>query len=67
MYFEYETPVCSLVMMWSTPSSKYAHVVARSALAGGIGGDVLVDELAILEMKTEVIAQDWKRMMVVRQ
>ncbi len=37
MYLEYETPVWSLVMIWSTPSSRYAHVVARSALGGGIG------------------------------
>ena len=38
MYFEYETPVCSLVMIWSTPSSRNAQVVARSAFGGGIGG-----------------------------
>ena len=37
MYFEYETPVWSLVMIWSTPSSRNAQVVARSALAGGMG------------------------------
>ena len=36
MYFEYETPVWSLVMMWSTPSSRNRQVVSRSALAGGI-------------------------------
>ena len=40
MYFEYETPVCSLVMMWSTPSSRNLHVVSKSAFAGGIGYDV---------------------------
>lgn len=37
MYFEYETPVCSLVIIWSTPSSRNAQVVAKSAFAGGIG------------------------------
>lgn len=26
-------------MMWSTPSSRNRHVVSRSALGGGIGGD----------------------------
>ena len=52
MYFEYETPVCSLVMMWSTPSSRKAQVVARSAEAGGIGWGVLLgvdeDEVAMM-------------------
>ena len=49
MYFEYDTPVWSFVMMWSTPSSKYAQVVARSAVAGGIwGASAAVDELAIV-------------------
>jgi hypothetical protein len=47
MYFEYETPVWSLVMMWSTPSSRNDQVVARSADAGGMGkmafeGDAMV-------------------------
>lgn len=37
MYLEYETPVCNLVIIWSTPSSKNAQVVAKSALDGGIG------------------------------
>lgn len=39
---EYETPVCSFVMMWSTPSWRNAHVVPRSAEADGIGKLVLV-------------------------
>lgn len=37
MYLVYDTPVWSLVMMWSTPSSRNAQVVTRSAVAGGIG------------------------------
>ena len=37
MYLVYDTAVWSFVMMWSTPSSRKAHVVARSAVAGGIG------------------------------
>jgi hypothetical protein len=46
--FEYETPVCSLVIMWSTPSSKKAQVVARSADGGGIGKAVVeVDMVAV--------------------
>jgi hypothetical protein len=36
MYLVYDTPVWSLVMIWSTPSSRKAQVVARSAVAGGI-------------------------------
>lgn len=36
MYLVYDTPVWSLVMMWSTPSSRNAQVVARSAVAGGM-------------------------------
>lgn len=52
MYFEYETPVCSLVMIWSTPSSRYAQVVARSAFCGGIVRTTpLFDELAMLDVK----------------
>ena len=51
MYLEYETPVCNLVMIWSTPSSRYAQVVARSALGGGIATVALVDdELAMLDV-----------------
>lgn len=34
---ENETPVWSLVMIWSTPSSRKAHVVARSAVGPGMG------------------------------
>lgn len=37
MYLVYDTPVWSLVMIWSTPSSRKAHVVARSAVGGGMG------------------------------
>ena len=37
-------------MIWSTPSSRYAHVVARSAFAGGIGGLLAADVLAMTEM-----------------
>jgi len=45
---EYETPVCSLVIMWSTPSSRKAQVVARSADGGGIGkAELDVDMVAI--------------------
>ena len=36
-------------MIWSTPSSRYAQVVARSALAGGIVTTALLDdELAMV-------------------
>ena len=51
MYFEYDTPVCNLVMIWSTPSSRYAQVVARSALGGGMAALALLDdELAMLDV-----------------
>jgi hypothetical protein len=44
-------------MMWSTPSSRKAHVVARSAVAGGIGGSAVagfVDAIA----HEKVLARD---------
>ena len=41
MYLVYDTPVWSLVMIWSTPSSRNAQVVARSAVAGGMGNCVM--------------------------
>jgi hypothetical protein len=37
MYLEYETPVWSLVMIWSTPSSRNDQVVVKSADGGGMG------------------------------
>ncbi len=48
MYLEYDTPVWSLVMIWSTPSSRYVQVVVRSALAGGMGYALLPVLLAAM-------------------
>ena len=38
-------------MIWSTPSSRYVQVVARSAFAGGIPPGAMLDELAILDVR----------------
>lgn len=46
---EYETPVCSFVIMWSTPSSKKAQVVGRSADAGGIGKAALEADMVAID------------------
>ena len=61
--FEYDTPVWSFVMMWSTPSSRKTHVVARSDDDGGIGIGLLDDMVAedeeepIVTVKSELPKQ----------
>jgi len=60
---EYDTPVWSFVMMWSTPSSRKTHVVARSDEDGGIGIGLLDDMVAedkeepIVTVKSELPKQ----------
>lgn len=56
MYFEYDTPVWSFVIIWSTPSSKNAQVVGKSELAGGIGVSPaeVKDEAAGVDMVNSV-------------
>ena len=51
-------------MIWSTPSSRYAHVVARSALGGGIGGWATADVLAMTVAEVEW-REDERAVMVV--
>jgi hypothetical protein len=36
VYAVKDSPCSSLIMMWSTPWYKYAHVSSRSAALGGI-------------------------------
>jgi len=40
-------------MIWSTPSSRYAHVVAKSADAGGIGKGALEDDMMDRKQQSE--------------
>lgn len=56
MYFEYDTPVWSLTMIWSTPSSRYFHVVAKSAFGGGIPLLASIEVMVVnMDVKEEVL------------
>ena len=48
-------------MIWSTPSSRYAHVVARSADAGGIGYESFPELLAAMTEDIEGVEDDNER------